>query len=206
MLATIMSGITLWRTHLAPFRPVFLFDELQMGASWRASGGDTWVSPYWQVNMTIVNSGGQIGQVLGVRIVLHHTKHPAQATEVIPLVNGYDPAKHADIEGHAERVPYVILPKQTVTKTLRFTKRWEFEIDLEGAIFELQILDNVKKGWVTVEEWRSEGKIWWEVFDDGSWLVLSRKSPTGPTYDYLNDVHEYLKAEERERKLPPKEV
>lgn len=135
VLAVVVSIVTLWRTHLAPFRPIYLFGDLSMGAVWRSSDGDSWISPHWKIDLTVVNPGGQIGKVLGARIVMHHTLHSAQASEVLSLTTRYDPAKHKDIEDDSVRTPFVILPKQTVTKTLRFIKRWEFEIRLDDAVF-----------------------------------------------------------------------
>lgn len=59
--------------------------------------------------------------------------------------------------------------------------------------FDLQILIDAKKGWVTVEKWSCPGRVPWAIFREGSQITLYRDSLTKMDFDYSREVHEELR-------------
>jgi hypothetical protein len=166
--ALIISGITLWYSHLRPFKVNVSFDAPTLSLytiTPDISGderGHTWWIPSFDIGMTVSNLGACHGYVHDIRIVANMNSYRTEKKIYFypkwivdsSLFNQY----------HTERFQWVkkAIIRDWYPYRLSGNKEIEFHIVLEGdrfdhkeagnIVFELQIATSEKPGWQKLED------------------------------------------------------
>jgi hypothetical protein len=187
--AFILSIIALWQTHFAKFKLVNTVGNLQIRIYPLQHKKEKWYLPTIDVPISLTNEGASVGKVLGLRIRINFPD--------LPKPNNYqiiNPKCEVDFKKFEstsnqffkwmdeailrEWMPFVVLPKQTITKHLVFQSRWEKVIIQDKVIFELEIYTNIKKKWQRIAQWDAtlSSEVWNSKIDDISSFVFSEEN------------------------------
>ncbi|HKS48763.1 MAG TPA: hypothetical protein VJT49_27375 [Amycolatopsis sp.] len=165
--ALIVAVASLWRTHLAPFSPIPAIGRLTLFVEQITSKSEWWYVARVVVTVNVTNAGARAGVVTDARVVAHYPDHPVEgAHETFFLVGELDPSKYHRLKSRRDLfseayvdagIPFVVLPKDTVSKLLMFSTRWDHEARLEHVRWDLQLRMNGGR-WRTVQFWTQREK------------------------------------------------
>jgi hypothetical protein len=203
--SAILSGITLWKTHYAGFSAVTAVGSLTQRIYPIRSERESWFLFSLHLPISITNAGARPGLVSGIRI---RTTFPN-----LPIPGHYEslPAKfEVDFSSYqklakerfrmlAEAVishwmPFIVLPKATVTKDLLFETRWDEPVVQESVRFVLELSLDGSKTWQEVATWESSlsPASWGEMANRGTAISASpRDSVSAPREVHPPDLHKY---------------
>jgi hypothetical protein len=168
--ALVVACISLWRTHLTKFSPRLAIGRLTLFADQTTHDGEWWYVPRVVVTVNVTNAGARAGVVTDARVVAHYPDHPAEkAHELFSLVGEREPARYHTLNSHkdlfreayvGDGAPFVVLAKDTVSKLLLFSTRWDHEPRLDHVRWELHLRMN-GGSWRTAQRWiqRDEGGV-----------------------------------------------
>ena len=190
--AFILSIIALWQTHFAKFKIVCAAGSLQFKIYPFSNKGENWYIPSVDVPIAITNIGAQVGKIVGLRIQVKYQNLQASnnfeffSPEWEVDYNKYHPISNTRFEWIDKAVignwtPFIVLPKQTITKHIIFEKRWEEPVFHDNVVFELEILTNISKKWQTVAQWNahlSYGMLDEDIDSVSSFMILEANSET----------------------------
>lgn len=214
-LALAVSLVTSWRTHFTRFNLIAASGPMTMRIHRFKSEGESWLLPHLVVSLSVTNSGAQIGRVLDSRLTVRYPNLPvADAYETFELHGEYD--RKAYEENAAARlrmitearlddgVPFVVLPKSTVTKFLLFSTRWDQSVRQSNFEVALEVLTDKRRKWITIEKWNFHvnGTLWrgLEELDTSlaafptRYFEMADRPSTNPA-----DLHEYTRDPDVER-------
>ena len=204
--AFIISAIALWQSHFSRFTPVYTVGNLRIKIYPIRNGEERWYLPSVDVPVSITNEGARSGKVVGLRI---RTKFPD-----LPISNNYEifpPLCEVDYKVFepfinkrfewldnavlGEWSPFVVLPKQTVTKHLVFETRWDEPVIQDNVVFELEMYTDVSKKWKKLAEWEFHlsPAVWSELAEVGSSFGCTEKISESINKDSINppNLHKY---------------
>lgn len=114
-------------------------------------------------------------------------------TEYIKLAK--DKFKWADEARLGGWMPFVVLPKETVTKHFVFEKRWDDPVIQRRISFELQIHTDRTKKWEKVAKWEMSltPSAWGELTNNATSICCVEESECGITTEKMHppDLHKY---------------
>lgn len=160
----IISLVTLWRAHLAPFKIVTAAGPLSMRLHAMSSEQQTWQLPHFSISLGMTNSGSQIGRVLDIRCKVRYPSLPIPgAYEIFRCVGEFDPVKYDEHAGKrllmmrmakiTALTSFTILPKTTVTKFLVFSTRWDTQVRQRSVEAEIELLTDRTSQWQSAREY-----------------------------------------------------
>jgi hypothetical protein len=183
VLALVVALTTLWKTHLTRFRLIAASGPMTMRIHRFRSDGESWLLPHFVASLSFTNGGAQLGRVLDLRLIVRYPDLPIKkAYETFRLHGQYDRKgydKHSsgrlkmiDEARLDDGVPFVILPKSTVTKFLLFDTRWERPVRQNNLEVELEVLTDKSRQWRVIEAWPFSvgGGMWRELEESGTSL------------------------------------
>ena len=205
--AFVFSAIALWRTHFAKFRAITTSGNLQFRIYTFKNNRKKWYIPSVDIPISITNEGARVGKVMGLRIRASFPKLsiPSNYEIFMPQweidFKKFEPISEKRFEWIEKAVianwmPFVVLPKQTITKHLIFESNWDNPVIQDEVCFELQIITDADKKWRKIAKWEANLSpvIWSELTDNNASFIyyevdmqsLLYKEAINPT-----DLHEY---------------
>lgn len=158
--AFVLSATALWQTHFAKFRIICSAGNLRL----QIYPFENRYLPSVDIPITITNVGAQVGKVIGARVRVSYPD--------LSISNNYEffnPIWDVDYEKYnpisnkrfewidkavvGEWMPFVVLPKQTISKHLVFESHWDEPVFYDNVIFELEIRTSTSKKWGKVARW-----------------------------------------------------
>src|ERR1019366_4727063 len=79
VVAIVVSLLTLWKTHFAPFSAVIVAGSLRLRIYPIRSGTTRWVMASFDVPVSFANEGARSGVITGLRLRVHFPKIPIPA-------------------------------------------------------------------------------------------------------------------------------
>ncbi|WP_131821950.1 hypothetical protein [Mycobacteroides chelonae] len=205
LLALGVSGTTLWRTQLSPFKLLTTAGPMEFRRHAFVAGDDRWYLPHLATTVGFTNAGAKPGRILDIRAVVRYTAIPIQdAYEVYKCLGVFDPTHYRNSASRrlemmdkariGDLAPFVVLPKVTETKFLVFDGRWETPVRQKEMLVDLEVLTDQSSDWQTVERWRfshMSTSLWHHIESGGSFLT--RRASDNRTDPMTNprDLHKY---------------
>ncbi len=164
--ALILSSIALWQTHFAKFKIVCAVGSLQYrNYPFQDDKGNRYV-PSVDISMAVTNVGARIGKIIGLRIrVRYQDLKNRNNFEFLSPQWEVDYKKYFPISNKrfewidsailGDWMPFIVLPKQTVTKHLVFEAEWNEPVLHDNVIFELEILTSNSRKWQKAAQWNA---------------------------------------------------
>lgn len=201
-LALSVSAIALWRTHFSPFTVVATFGPLRVGIHRMKNGNQSWRLPHVAISASFTNSGARLGRIMDIRITLRYVALPiADARETFRCHGEYDEKGY--LEGHHKRfemikaktgefLPFVILPKSTVTKFYVFDRRWDTLVRQRAVEIDFEIRTDAGRGWTRLETWQVPhlGSAWWNEIESGGTFTIGVPGTESPV-THPADLHDH---------------
>ncbi|MDO9301254.1 MAG: hypothetical protein Q7T89_07720 [Anaerolineales bacterium] len=158
--AFVLSATALWQTHFAKFRVVCSVGNLQL----QIYPFESHCLPSVDIPITITNTGARVGRITGMRVRVSYPGLSSSSNyEFFNPKWDVDYKKFYPISGKrfewfdkaiiGEWMPFVALPKQTISKHLIFESRWDEPIFYDEVIFELEIRTGTSRKWAKVARW-----------------------------------------------------
>ncbi|MEW6029305.1 MAG: hypothetical protein ACOYZ8_03815 [Chloroflexota bacterium] len=159
-----LSIIALWQTYFAKFKLVSAVGNLQIRIYPFRHRKEKWSLPTIDIPISLTNEGARVGKVLGLRIQVRFPDHSEPKNYKIMGPKCEVDYKKFESKSNqlfewmdeaviGEWMPFVVLPKQTVTKHLVFQSRWEDALVQDNVIFELEISTSTKRKWRKIAKW-----------------------------------------------------
>ena len=152
--AFILSVIAIWQTHFAKFKIVCSAGNLRL----QIYPFERHYLPCVDIPITVTNVGAQAGKVIGIRVrVSFPSLSISKKYEFLDPIWDVDYKKYNPISNKrfewidkavvGEWMPFVVLPKQTISKHLIFKSKWDEPVFYDNAIFELEIRTSISRKW-----------------------------------------------------------
>ncbi len=183
--ALTISGITLWRTQFARFRLIVAGGPIRLRQHAMTNSGDEWLLPHLAVTLGFTNGGSVPGRILDIRAVVKYPALPINNPyEVFHCIGEFDTQAYEATSSQRLRMmgsrirhftPFVILPRETETRFLVFSKRWDKPVRQKQLLVEVQIRTDKSQQWVTVETWEHKSMTAkaWAYLESGSSIHTS---------------------------------
>lgn len=202
-----VSLITLWQTHFIKFSPVLTVGCCSFRIFTIKSENERWYLPSFNLPISFTNKGARLGNVEDMRIRVSFPGLPILGNYEMFyakwIVDGkkitqerYKWIEKAIIE---DWIPFVLLPRQTITKHIVFESRWDEPVIQEEVLCELEIRANKSNQWKKITQWK------YHLLTD-EWSELAEVGTSFNTYPddyYLNkddinpmDLHKYTGTKE----------
>ena len=207
--AFILSAIALWQTHFAKFKIVCTAGNLRL----QIYPFESYYLPCVDIPITVTNVGALAGKVTGIRI---RVSFPSLSTsknyEFLDPIWDVDFKKYNPISNKrfewiekavvGEWMPFVVLPKQTISKHLIFELRWDEPVFDDNAVFELEIRTSISKKWKKIARWNislSPGMIDENIHSVSSFIYIEVSSEKIDREENIEieELHNQIKAEYR---------
>lgn len=158
--AFVLSATALWQTHFAKFRIVCSAGNLRL----QIYPFENRYVPSVDIPITVTNVGAQVGKVIGARVrVSYPDLSTSKNYEFLHPIWDVDYEKYNPISNKrfewidkavaGEWMPFVVLPKQTISKHLIFESHWDEPVFYDNVIFELEIRISTSKKWGKAARW-----------------------------------------------------
>lgn len=204
-LALVVSLTALWKTHFARFHPKGTVGALTMRVyPWR-NGNERWFVPTFEVPISVTNAGAVPGVVTGVRLVLRYPELPISDNKECVYAE-WELDREAEEQFDAQRkwsekamswMPFVVLPKTTVTRRLVFDTRWEKPVIQSKVEFALEVATG-PKDWTTLGKWifGLNAPVWKGLVQGGAFST--DPTDTAKKWREVNprDLHKYTGSNE----------
>lgn len=177
-IALLVSVLTLWRTHLAPFHLISTTGPIRLRVEHLKVDKKSWWLPRFAVSVSLTNSGARIGRVTSMRIVVHYPAIEVDdAYEAFRCLGEFDLVEHEKDPTKPFRafqqdfVPIVLLPKETVIKFLVFQTRWDSPVTTTIEVG-LEVQTDASKDWRVIDTWVFHlDEIAWKTTEEGHTLI-----------------------------------
>lgn len=206
--ALIVSLVTLWKSHISKFNPLFAVGDAALRIYPIINGEKKWFIPSIMIPVSISNSGARQGMISELRLSLNYIDLPIAGNyEIFRAKWEVDPSKYHMFDKNrfswiseitiGNWMPYVILPKTTVTKYWIFEGHWMHPIIHQNIEVKLEAMVDNEKKWKKVAKWKvCMNKSSWHLCTENASAVLS--SPEGCERKSLvetnpPDLHTYLR-------------
>ena len=198
--------IALWKTHFAKAKFIVIAGTLRLRVYPIKNEGRRWFIASFDAPVSITNEGARPGKILGLRLVLRFSELP------IPDNREYFYAKW-EVEGSkisrerftwidegkvAHWMPFVVLPKDTVTKHLVFESTWDEPVIQNRIDCSMEIYSDLDRTWQELAQWDVvlSPTVWGELTNRGSAFsyeteVLHREDRIQPP-----DLHKFTGSKE----------
>lgn len=207
LLSLTISLVVLWRGFLSRFQPITTIGDLRLRIYPIKNGKQRWFIPSLDVPVNIANDAARAGKILGIRIILNFPKLPINDNREIYYPKWeVDPQKFTklaqyrfhwiDEAAKAEWVPFVILPKTTVTKHIIFeTGRWDEPVIQEELVYRMEILTDSNEQWLEIGKWALNlyPELWSELVENGTSIGTRNLISVDIEGEsrFPNDLHKY---------------
>lgn len=213
--AVITSLIALWKTHFARFRPICTAGDISFRVYPMRQDEQRWFMASVYAPISIANEGARPGVILGLRISLSFPDLPIPGSREIFYPRWeVDPVKFRQIGRERFEwidratlgtwMPFVVLPRTTVTKHLVFETRWEDPVVQDRVSFALEIYTDSRRHWTEIArcEMPLSASEWGKFLSRGTSLNVS-------AYERLPlegaceppDLHRYVASKEPIRQM-----
>ncbi len=203
--ALIVSCVALWKTHFAGFSPTARAGDLRHRIYPIRSEGQRWFISSFDVPFTIANQGARPGLITGLRLRLHYPNLPIPGNhELLPAKFELHPDKATSIGKDrfewigqivaAHWAPYVILPKQTVSKHVVLEARWDEPVIQDDIQATLEMHVEGSPHWWPISKWRLNltAREWSELADVGTSISYPPDGSAQPDESVSPpDLHKY---------------
>jgi hypothetical protein len=199
-----VSMWALWKGHLAPFSPLGIAGNLCHRIYPIRSEAERWFISSFHVPISVTNQAARPGVITGLRIRLRYPDLPIPGNyEIIRPIWEIAPDKVAAISKDRFKwidkveardwVPFVILPKATVSQHVVFEVRWAEPVIQNQIIATLELQSNRRPKWLTVATWRLSlpSQIWAQMADVGTGFTYFAESRVPDTDCFPSDLHKY---------------
>ena len=164
IIAVLISLISLYRSHLAPFKVITAAGDLNLRIYRIKNGKDSWYIASADIPLQAVNSGARIGRILACRLRVSYPSisipdayETFKATFVVESAAfnraENDRSRWLDDAVLADWKPFSILPKASVDQHVVFETRWDNPVVADVARFTLQQRLDGSRGWADVDSW-----------------------------------------------------
>ena len=205
VLAFVVSGTTLWRTQLAPFKLITTAGPMHLRRHAMTSDDDSWFIPHVATTLSFTNAGAKPGKILDIRAVVRYPSLPIDGAFEIFSCDGEFDAKQYALSAHQRFVmlneaqlndltPFVVLPKSTITKFLVLSTRWDRPVRQRDITIDVEIKTDKSGEWSCVHTWKySHMDAWsWAEIEHGSSFVARRsEKELLESKMYPEDLHKY---------------
>jgi hypothetical protein len=190
-LALVSSGVTLWRSYFAPMRVLVACGPLTFRVTPFRSAKERWFVADAKIDLTFTNSGARPGIVYSLRLRADYPRLLVpKAHEFFRLNSEVDPReydKYADDRlewsekaniGHGE--PFILLPKESQTKRLIFTVRWNEPVIAKDITFVLEVHSEQSGSSKDYGSWKLsiDESIWTHMANEkGSYTIFAESQP-----------------------------
>ena len=204
-----MSAVTLWRTHLAPFKPMFAVGDLSFRVFPIRSGDERWFIASYHAAITVTNVGARAGHLKGLRLAITYPTLTFEHKELMParfVVDGekYESAIARDLFSWGEQgifkghwMPAILLPKESVTQHLLFEARWEQPVIQPAINIRLEVLVENNASWVPAATWTTSLSewMWSELTRAGTSFTVSPDGSELSAWGYTEprSLHRYTR-------------
>jgi hypothetical protein len=204
--ALVIALITLWRTHLSPFRIVSVVGPMNFRLHVLNTGSsDRKFASNFAVAIGVTNAGARLGRVLAIRAKICYPELPPKpAFETLLCVGEYDPVKYLKHSRETtsmfqeaklgDLTPFVVLPRDTVTKFVVFRGFWDDRPVSQRRIYiELECLTDRVDTWHSLGKWEFPlGKHEWGELVLGSTFTSHSDEVPGSAERRPSNLSEYL--------------
>jgi hypothetical protein len=176
--AVTLSIIALWKTHFAKSNFIPVVGNLGLRIYPIKNENSRWFIPSFDVPVSIVNQGARPGRVLGLRLLVRFPDlpipdnrecfYPRCEVEASKICRERFEWMHdASV---AEWMPFVVLPKETVTKHLVFESRWDEPVIQKRITCTMQVYGDVEQAWKDIATWDVSltASVWGELTNRGT--------------------------------------
>jgi hypothetical protein len=158
--AFILSVIAIWQTHFAKFKIVCSAGNLRL----QIYPFERHYLPCVDIPIMVTNVGAQAGKIIGIRVrVSFPSLSISKNYEFLDPIWDVDYKKYNPISNKrfewidkavvGEWMPFVVLPKQTISKHLIFESKWDEPVFYDNAVFELEIRTSISRKWKKIARW-----------------------------------------------------
>jgi hypothetical protein len=201
--AIAISLLALWKTHFSSFSALSIAGQLVLRIYPIKSGDEGWFIASLNVPISVTNQGARPGVINGLRLRLHFPKIPIPGNcDIIEPTFEIAPVDAREISQHRfewidkivvdDWMPFIVLPKTTVTKHFVFEKRWEDPVIQELINCTLEMRSD-SDTWHEVTSWHLSlrPEFWSELVSGGAFTFHPNKTETVPTDCVPPDLHKY---------------
>jgi hypothetical protein len=190
-IALFVAGISLWRSYLAPMHLLVAAGPLtlrikQFGPT-PSPKCEIWFVADVSIDIVFTNAGARPGMVRDLRLRIDYPGLPIPdaheycelSAEVDPKEFNKSPSRPAWLKRAILNAgaPFILLPRETQSKRLIFTVRWDKPINQTYVSFQLQAFTDRSKKWLTYETWKTRLRSdSWDNFIEG---VATASYPDG---------------------------
>lgn len=201
--AILISLLSLWQTHFAPFSPLAVSGRLTLRVFPIKNQDQRWFIASFNLPISITNEGARPGIIDGLRLRLHFPELPIPGNcEIIPATFEVDPSDANLIDSErfewidklvqGDWMAFTVLPKATVTKHFLFESRWEEPViqNLMECTLEMRSFAGT---WKTVATWSLPMMldIWSALDRGGSFSRYPHESDSLDVACSPPDLHKY---------------
>ena len=204
-LAVSIAFVSLWRSHLARFRPVLAVGDLRHRIYTIKSEGKQWHISSFDVPISITNAGARIGQVIGLRLRLKFPDLPIPGNyEIFPVTWEIPPSDARKISPDrfvwleellvTDWLPFTVLSGKSVVKHFVFERRWDEPVIQDNVVIDLEMRSSAHNEWHKIAVFRKclTEDVWVEMTRGGSSFATP---PDGAirwgTEIFPPDLHKY---------------
>jgi hypothetical protein len=207
---------SLWRTHLARFKPSVVAGLIRHRMCAFKSEGSQWYISSFDLPLTVVNEGARSGQVRGLRLRLSYPRLPIPNNyELVEATFELPPQEASMISQNrlewlqkatvTRWMPFIVLPRASVTKHVIFDARWEAPVVQKEVEIELQMLTERSQDWMPVADYKhclAESFV--AAMIDGSSFAVNPTTAQKPEASpHPPDLHKYICSNEKTLKRIP---
>jgi hypothetical protein len=174
LLALGASLTALWKTHFAGFAPIFTVGTCSLRIYPIKNENTRWFLPSLDVSLSVANSGARVGKVEDVRMSISFPDLPIPGHyemfyakwEVERRKLSRNRFEWTDKAVVGDWMPFVILPRETITKHLVLESRWDAPVIQDKVRCAMQVRTSADSEWSKVGEWTF-------TLDPASWSELA---------------------------------
>jgi hypothetical protein len=208
--ALFISGASLWQSQLSPIRVLVASGPLDLRISPFRDSKSRWFIVDGMADFTFTNAGARPGTVHNLRLRLDYPEVPVpEAHEYLRLAFEVDPREYdkraeyrlawIDEAALGPGSPFILLPKESQTKRLIFSTRWEEPVIQDSIIFTLEIYSDQSREWKEFTSWKHflAEDMWVRLANDrGAVAAYPNNGPVreDPRAAFPPDLHNYTRA------------
>lgn len=208
--ALIISFASLWRAYYVKFKPVIIAGPLSFRIFRVKAGKRRYFHAVLQCKVDITNTGAKTGIIRDFRIrATYPYLNIRRAYEDFPWTGEVDPAKFdsnlsdyfsaLDVATVADSGPFIVQPKQTISKNMFFHISWQEPV-IQPIELRLGAVINKRRRWKTYEEWFFPITVpeWRDMVENENINLLNPGSHRPPSnVPHPENLHDYTKSEEK---------
>lgn len=204
VVAAVIAGWALWRTHFSKGRLIWAPGEANLSITGFDGDEHSWYVPDIAITLSVANSGAQPVVVRGLRIKVRYPGLPIPDAHEFWSLN-FELDLDTDLEHGEGRTaiaakkgkgtPFIVLSKANIDKRFLFWCRWEKPV-VQELEFQLEAWTTRQKGWTPVESWsfRISPKSWVYLAEEGGRVSLPAKGQLPAEFyreQVPDDLHKY---------------